>query len=249
VTSLWSVRLILANVVVFFISSTVPGFSEKFMLVPAWILTRPWTGVSYMFLHAGMWHLLFNMLALYFFGPRLEAEIGGRRFLILYFLSGLMGGALSFVFTPYTAIVGASGAIFGVLIGYAHYWPKDQILIWGILPVEARWFVIIMTALSLFGGFGGSMDDVAHFAHLGGFLGGWLYVKYLDRVRRSELIPKEQALPKPSASSMLRWSTIRRESLHEVNREEFDRIMAKLKATGPESLTSREREFLDRFSA
>jgi len=242
------VRLIIANVLLFLVSSTVPGFTEQFMLVPAWILTRPWTAVTYMFLHANMWHLFFNMLGLYFFGPRLEAEIGGRRFLILYFISGLMGGALSFVFTPYTAIIGASGAIFGVLLGYAHYWPKDQIMIWGILPVEARWFVIIMTGLSLFGGFGGVGGDIAHFAHLGGFVGGWAYLRWVDRVRREELIPREAALPKPSASAMLRWTSIRREGLHEVNREEFDRIMGKIRAGGPESLTQREREFLDRFS-
>lgn len=245
--SSWTIRLIAANVMMFLITLGVPGVMEMLMLVPAQALERPWTVVTYMFLHAGMWHLFFNMIGLFFFGPKLEAEIGGRHFLSLYFLSGLMGAALSFVFTPGTAIVGASGAIFGVLIGYAHYWPKDQIYIWGIVPVEARWFVIALTGLSLFGGFGGG-GNVAHFAHLGGFLGGWLYVRWLDRGHRERLIVRDIPLPSPSTVDMKRWSTIRRESLHEVNRDEYDRIAAKLKMGGSPSLTQREREFLDRFS-
>ncbi len=244
----WTLRLIAANVVVFVISIAVPGFTEQFMLVPISVFLRPWTVVTYMFLHAGIWHLFFNMLGLYFFGPRLELEIGGRHFLWLYFLSGMMGALLSFIFTPYTAIVGASGAIFGVLIGYAHFWPRDQILIWGILPIEARWFVLVMTGLSLFGGFGGGGGNIAHFAHLGGFAGGWLYVRWLDRRRRERLIPHEVPMPTPSSWDLRRWSTIQREKLHEVNREEFDRIMKKLHTQGPEQLTIGEREFLDRFS-
>ncbi len=244
----WSLRLIAANVVVFVISLAVPGFTEQFMLVPIYALLRPWTIITYMFLHAGMWHLFFNMLGLYFFGPRLELEIGGKHFLWLYFLSGIMGALLSFIFTPNTAIIGASGAIFGVLIGYAHYWPRDQILIWGILPIEARWFVLVMTGLSLFGGFGGTGGNIAHFAHLGGFAGGWLYVRWLDRGRRERMTPHEAHLPAPSSWDLRRWSTIERERLHEVNREEFDRIMKKLHAQGPEQLTMNEREFLDRFS-
>lgn len=246
--SSWTLRLIAVNVIVFLISEVVPGFVQTFMLVPVLAVERPWTVVTYMFLHAGLWHLLFNMLGLYFFGPRLEAEIGGKHFLWLYFLSGLMGAVLSFVFTPTTAIVGASGAIFGVLLGYAHYWPKDRIYIWGVLPIEARWFVIVMTALSLFGGFGGAGGNIAHFAHLGGFLGGWLYVRWLDRGKRERLIPHEAPPGSVTGADLKRWAGIQRESLHEVNREEYDRIMTKLRTAGPSSLTQREREFLERFS-
>lgn len=247
-TSSWTVRLILANVIVFMLDSAIPGLQEKFCLVPVYVFLRPWTVITYMFLHGGFAHILFNMLALFFFGPRLELEIGGRHFLSLYFISGIMGAALSFVFTPYTPIIGASGAIFGVLLGYAHFWPKDQILIWGILPIEARWFVIIMTALSLFSGFTGYEGDVAHFAHLGGFLGGWIYVRLLSRGQRARMIPHEITAPHPSIADLHRWSSIRRDTMHEINREEYDRIMMKIRTMGTESLTIREREFLDRFS-
>jgi membrane associated rhomboid family serine protease len=246
--NLWTIRLIAINVVFFLLQQAIPGFTEKLWLLPFAVLHRPWMVITYKFLHGGFMHLLFNMMGLYFFGPRLEETLGGTRFLILYFVSGIVAAVTSFVFMPMTPVVGASGAIFGVLLGYAHHWPKDQILIWGIVPIEARWFVIVMTALSLFGGFGGVGGDIAHFAHLGGFLGGWICVKYFDRTYRDRLIPKEPTAAKPSSVEFKRWLSIDRTSLHEVNREEYDRIMQKIRTSGPETLTQREREFLDRFS-
>jgi membrane associated rhomboid family serine protease len=245
----WVLRIIAANVVVFLIGLVVPQETlAPFMLVPIWVFSRPWTLVTYMFLHAGIWHLFFNMLALYFFGPRLEMEIGSRHFIWLYLVSGLMGAALSFVFTPYTYIVGASGAIFGVLYGFAHFWPREQIYIWGVLPVEARWLVIGMAALSLFGGFGGGAGNIAHFAHLGGFAGGFIYVRWLGRKSTARKFGMEVPSLSPSTADLKRWSGIPRERLHEVNRAELDRIMTKLGSAGPESLTPLERAFLDRFS-
>lgn len=150
----WVTRLLIANVLMYVISFAAPAIVNSLMLVPALILSRPWTLVTYMFLHGSLWHLLFNMLGLYFFGPRLELELGGRDFLLLYFVSGVVGALFSFL-TPYSATIGASGAVFGVLIGFARYWPRERIYIWMILPLEARWLVVIVTGLSLLGGFGG----------------------------------------------------------------------------------------------
>jgi len=151
----WVLRLIVANAAVFLLQLSLPGIERPLVLIPALLLTRPWTLISYMFLHGGFGHLFFNMLSLFFFGPRLEARLGSRNFLILYFVSGIAGALLSLVFTPHVAIIGASGAVFGVLLGFARYWPRDQILIWGVFPIEARWMVAGMTALALFGGFSG----------------------------------------------------------------------------------------------
>ncbi|MBP1653618.1 MAG: Peptidase rhomboid domain protein [Bacteroidetes bacterium] len=242
----WTMRLIAANVVMYFLTSASPGLLNLLMLVPAFVPAAPWTVVTYMFLHANLWHLLFNMLSLFFFGPRLEHELGGRDFLLLYFISGIAGALLSFL-TPYVAIVGASGAVFGVLLGFARYWPREQIMIWGIIPVEARWLVIIMTVLSLIGGFGGG-GDIAHFAHLGGFAGGLLFLLWRDRNTRAARF-KASVMPPPIRPADLeRWSRIDRARLHEVNREELDRIMAKLQTGGSAGLTPDERAFLDRFS-
>ncbi len=244
----WVIRIIAANVVMFLISMAAPQVVDAFMLVPIWVFARPWTLVTYMFLHANIWHLFFNMLALYFFGPRLEMEIGSRHFFWLYLVSGLMGAALSFLFTPYTSIVGASGAIFGVLYGFAHYWPREPIYIWGVLPIEARWLVIGMAVLSLMGGFGWGGSDIAHFAHLGGFAGGFVYIRWLGRRKRTPKLSVTMPSFSPSTADLKRWSRIPRERLHEVNRAELDRIMAKLHSSGPDSLTATERAFLDRFS-
>jgi len=166
------------------VAAAVPLVYQIFILYPPWVLYRPWTLVTYMFLHAGFMHLAFNMLGLYFFGPALERRIGSRDFILLYLMSGATGAVLSFMLIPFTgpvAIVGASGAVFGVLLGFARYWPDQPIYLMMVLPIPARALVIGLAALSLFSGFSGAASGVAHFAHLGGFLGGWGYLRLRDR--------------------------------------------------------------------
>jgi membrane associated rhomboid family serine protease len=249
----WVLRIIVANVVMFFLQQTAPIINQMFVLVPALGLVRPWSFVTYMFLHGGLSHIFFNMLSLFFFGPRLESRLGGRAFLGLYFASGIMGAVLSIPFTPYAPIIGASGAVYGVMLGYAMFWPRDQILIWGIVPVEARFLIIAMTALSLFGGFSPSSGGIAHFAHLGGFVGGYLFLLVMRRSSGAAKFRKQattitRKIETP-AGSLDRWRRIKRDGLHEVNRDELDRILDKISAGGIGSLTAGEREFLDRFSA
>ena len=244
----WVLRLIIANVIVFLLTTTSPGLVDRFILVPSLVLFKPWTIVTYMFLHASFGHIFFNMLALFFFGPRLEMVLGGTKFLLLYFISGISGGILSFFFTPNAAILGASGAVYGVMLGFAYYWPTEPIYIWGILPVQARWLVVVMTALSLYGGLGSEGGDIAHIAHLGGFAGGYIYLSVLRRISERNKIVAEVKMPAPSENDIHRWSTIPREKLHSVNREELDRILEKLKVQGIGTLTFQERAFLDRFS-
>ncbi len=248
----WVKRLLIANIVMFFITQVMPDLVRLLMFVPILIAYRPWTLLTYMFLHAGLMHLLFNMIGLYFFGPRLEHRLGGRQFLWLYFLSGITGALVSVPFTPRVAIVGASGAVFGVLMGFALYWPRERIYIWGILPVEARVLVAVMTVASLYFGWQGG-GNVAHFAHLGGFLGGFLYLKWWERRSpaaqfRAKAKPKPKSKAGNSAADIKRWQSIRREDMHPVNNEELDRILDKVSSDGVSGLTRDEREFLERFS-
>ena len=252
----WVRRLIIANAVMLFMTMSVPLLQLRLSFVPVLVLRQPWTVgtvVTYMFLHAGLGHLFFNMLALFFFGPRLEARLGSRRFIGLYLASGLMAAALSAIFTPYARIVGASGAVYGVLLGFARYWPRDAIYIWGVLPIEARWLVGIMTALSLWGGMSGAGSGIAHFAHLGGFLGGYVYLRILERRSagakfRAMAQPHAKASRNPGAD-LTRWQHIDREKIHPVNRDEVERLLAKIGTVGMSSLTPEERALLDRFSA
>ena len=245
----WVTRLIIANGILFILCQINPAIVEHFILIPAFIVSRPWTIVTYMFLHAGFGHIFFNMLSLFFFGPRLELVLGGRRFLILYFFSGIMGAGLSFFFTPHAAILGASGAVYGVMLGFAYYWPKELLYVWGMFPVQARWLVAAMTALSLFGGFGIGSAGIAHFAHLGGFVGGFLYLRWIDSSVRAAQSQRKVEVKTISEANIKKWSTIDREKLHSVNREEYDRIWGKINATGAGSLTPSEQEFMERFSA
>ncbi|MGH7702198.1 MAG: rhomboid family intramembrane serine protease [Gemmatimonadales bacterium] len=249
----WVRRLVIANAVMFVITISTPEAKALLALVPALVLTRPWTPITYMFLHAGFGHIFFNMLALFFFGSRVESRLGSRGFLQLYFISGLTGALLSVLLNPNAFVVGASGAVFGVQLAYARFWPRDTILIYGVIPVEARWLVVLMTGLSLFGGFGLVEPGIAHFAHLGGYLGGFLYLRWLERrspAGRFRAQATSVGVPSGGGgrAGLERWSRIRREALHEVNRGELDRILEKITAGGVASLTSGDREFLDRFS-
>ncbi len=256
----WVSRLIYANGAAFVLTYlAAPQLLRAFWLVPAAIHLRPWTAVTYMFLHGGFMHLLFNMIALFFFGPRLESRLGSRSFLWLYFASGIAGallslaGGLAALTNPNVPIVGASGAVFGVLLAYARFWPRDQIFIWGVFPIEARWLVAIMTGLSLFGGFAGRGGGIAHFAHLGGFLGGFLYLQWMEhrspaRQFKAKVNAPARRSPGGLSADIKRWEQIRREELHPVNRDELDRVMEKIKTTGVGSLTPDERAFLDRFA-
>ena len=249
----WVTRLLIANVAMFFLSQAVPVVGAALLLVPRAVLIRPWTPITYMFLHADFMHLAFNMLGLYFFGPRLELRLGGRKFLWLYFLSGITGAALSFIFTPSAAIIGASGGVFGVFLGFAMFWPRERVYIFGILPMEAWVLVTVMTVMALFGGFASPRGGIAHFAHLGGFLGAFLYLKYLERTSPARRFKKRAAsVPRQTGgnerANLERWSRIPREAMHEVNRAEVDRLLEKVRTQGASSLTQSERDALDRFS-
>ena len=246
----WVARIIFANVGVFLLTAFAPAIVLPMALVPAFIPYRPWTLLTYMFLHAGFGHLLFNMLGLYFFGPRVESRLGGRRFLGLYLTSGLVGALLSLA-TPYARIVGASGAVFGVMLGFARYWPREPIYLWGVFPVEARVLVVVTTVLALWGAFSRATGGIAHFAHLGGYVGGYVYLRWME-ARSPAARFRAQLAPKPKRTSdagMERWRRIDASALHPVNREELERVLAKVNAEGIPGLNPGEREFLERFSA
>jgi membrane associated rhomboid family serine protease len=243
----WVLRLIVANAGVYLLTAANPRLLGLLAFVPRFVLLEPWTIITYQFAHAGLGHLLFNMLGLYFFGSRLEDHLGPRHFLGLYFVSGVAGGLMSFV-NFNTPIVGASAAIFGVFYGFARYWPRERVYIWGILPVEARVLVVVMTVLALFGGLGFGGAGIANFAHLGGFVGGWLYLRWVGWSSPAARFQRRAAAPAVRAGDLERWRSVNREAMHPVNRAEFDRVMAKLEAEGPGSLTEEERAFLRRFA-
>ena len=247
----WVQRLLLANLAVFLFSQVSPSVTQYFALVPAAILFRPWTLVTYMFLHAGFFHIFFNMLMLFFFGPRLEERLGSRTFIRFYLVCGV-GGAVLSLLTPFAMVVGASGAIFGVVLGFARYWPREDIYIWGVLPIQARMLAIFMVSVSVIAGFTGAQDGIAHFAHLGGLVAGWLFLRTWESRRQRRVAHRPVSRPKTVGTQDIdaveRWTAIRRERLHEINLEELDNLLRKIDALGVKALTHEEREFLDRMA-
>ena len=248
----WVTRLLVLNVVIYFLTAPIrEAVFPRFGWIPAYGLFQPWTIITYQFLHANFLHILFNMIGLFFFGPRLESRIGSRHFLGLYLVSGIVGALLS-VIAPYALIVGASGAVFGVLLGFARYYPDERIFIYGIIPIRAKVLVIGLAVISIWAGIGGG-GNVAHFAHLGGFLGGWGYLKILERNSGAERfkrkMEKAQAPSRPSGQVLERWRSVDTERLHPLNREEYERIMEKVDRSGPASLTVHEKGFLERMSS
>ena len=147
-----------------------------------------WQLVTYMFLHATTWlgHLLLNMLMLWMFGTEIERVWGTRAFVRYYFICGVGAGVLTClfngIFLPDSNTYGASGAVFGVMLAYGFLFPNRQILFWFIFPMRAISFVLLCTGIELFSLLG-LQDGVAHFAHLGGMLSGYLYLKRVWRVR------------------------------------------------------------------
>ena len=230
----------------FFLQSTMPGIEEALIFFPPWVLRRPWTPLTYMFLHGSFMHLLFNMMGLFFFGPRVELRLGSGGFVMLYFISGLTGALLSAIFSSYSPIVGASAGVFGVMLAFAYYWPHEPIHIWGVIPVPARVLVIVTTALTLWSGFSGSGGRIAHFAHLGGYLGAYLYLRWVGR-KRGEFKKAHDAAPAFSHDKIGDFKRIDRSSLHQLNRDEVDRILDKINKSGIHSLTPSERQFLSNF--
>jgi membrane associated rhomboid family serine protease len=246
----WVQRLLIANIIVFFLQLTVPGATQFLEFDPNHVLTQPWTMITYMFAHSpnGFGHIFFNMLALYFFGPRVEQRLGSARFFSLYIISGISGALLSLVMSTGYPIVGASGALFGVMMAFARFWPRDLIYFWGIFPIQARWLVIIYTAYSLWSGLRGSPSGVADFAHLGGYVGGMLYLLYLERMAGARKFRRAATSPPPAKDAVLgNWRNVNRASIHAVNKDEVDRILDKISASGIGSLTPQERLFLSNF--
>ena len=184
--------LLITNVVTWLINMLVPAMTLKLGLSPKDVFTgfAIWQPFTYMFLHdtSGFGHILFNMLALWMFGTELERTWGTRFFTKFYLVTGVGAAATTLLLalvSPaiyYSLTVGASGAIYGLLMAWAMYFPHRTILFWGIFPIPARVFVFIMGAIAFLSSLGGPGSGVAHIAHLGGLVVGYLYLKSL-RVR------------------------------------------------------------------
>ncbi len=203
-----------------------------------------WQFFTYMFLHGGVMHIFFNMLFLWMFGCEVERTLGSKEFLKLYFICGVGAGILHLIFSFDATVMGASGAIYGVMVAFAVLFPERVItlLLFFFLPVQlkAKYLVMIFVGISLLS-LGGN-DGVAHFAHLGGAAIGFLYLK-LDW--RLDFLGNWLRQQRESQHAVKKLK--RNQAMHEI-RERVDEILDKINEVGYDQLSEEEKRILQEAS-
>lgn len=246
--------------------------SYYFALWPLGANFWPWQLLTYMFMHGGFLHLFFNMLALWMFGMELENTWGSRKFAVYYLLCGLGAGLSNLIIAPMVGqgapTVGASGAVFGVLIAFGMMFPDRPIYIYFLLPIKAKYFIAVYIGMELYYGVTGLTDGVAHFAHLGGAAVGFVYM-----LGDLGLIPVRtwwSDLRSQGAGTLAGGQGVRRRGssesdVHdatfydiksgkpydgdgELNQEVIDEILDKISKSGYQSLTEAEKRLLNEAS-
>ncbi|MCX8051766.1 MAG: rhomboid family intramembrane serine protease [Chlorobi bacterium] len=224
-----------------------------------------WQLVTYQFLHGGFWHLFFNMFALWMFGAELDYLWGSRRFLTYYLLCGIGGGIVNLLVSD-APTIGASGAIMGVLVAYGMTFPDRPVMMFPLfIPIPAKIFVIIYAALDLVSGLSATDSGVAHFAHLGGAVAGYLLLRFGDRIgifsaverlstsRQKRVVPPSEPIEANFVEIPREFSYGSKPMFHGasffykgeyITEETVDLILDKITQHGFDSLSPREKDIL-----
>lgn len=235
-------KLIIANVAVFILQQLFrPYFDQLFALQPRAVVENfyIWKIATYMFLHGGVLHLLFNMVVLFFLGTTLEVTWGANRFLKYYLACGVGAGILHMLISYNSAVIGASGATYGVMMAFAILYPNQIVLFMFVFPVKIKYLVAGFMVFDLLMGVRGS-DGIAHFAHLGGALTGLLFF-------RNELRQRFQF----ATNAKSKWkATVHERQDRNKDRDgaNIDSILDKISAKGYENLTTTEKRILENYS-
>jgi membrane associated rhomboid family serine protease len=236
--------LLLANAAIFLFG--ILGridFSGLFGLVPKLVWSRffVWQLFTYMFLHGGFWHIFMNMFILWMFGSELERDWGSREFFKFYVICGMGAGLFNVAFQPnsYIPIVGASGAIYGLLVAYAMMYPNRTVYIYFLFPVPVKYMVIGLAVIEFISSMAGSSSNIAHFAHLGGMLVGFIYLK--SDWRFASMKSKITAFFYKKKIEK-QWQDKEKE---EKLMEEVDQILDKINKVGYDKLTRQEKKILE----
>jgi rhomboid family protein len=257
----WVGRLIIANAVVLLLLMTLFTSREVFQALqfsPRNAFTRPWTFISYMFVHANLLHLLANMLMLFVFGTAVETRMGSRNFLMYYLFCGVGAAVFSLLLAgvmPVGAFVGASGAVLGIAVAFAMFWPDAELIVFPIpVPIKARTLVIGLVVLDVIASRLWPGDGIAHIAHVGGALFGYLFFRVQSLSRRSPAQPAravervvmvQSGSAEPDRRTPVTPMRPRRRVDSDPVAAEVDRVLDKISEKGISSLTAAERRFLD----
>ena len=260
----WVRGLIMANAVIYLLMVTVltgPWITDVGAFDPSSVVTRWWSFGSYMFLHGGFMHLVMNMLLLFIFGPAVEKRMGGTTFAAYYFICGV-GGALTHLLIHLAVhqlqpMYGASAAVLGVALAFAMFWPNEPIHIFPLpMPIKVKWIVGFLVVVDLLAARSGAQDGIAHFAHLGGFLFGYVFLRttankpnrFQPAVSRDNQTkgPVRRRFKEPVGA--VHHERNKQQSDESTDYDEIDRVLDKISETGLDSLTSDERRLLDEAS-
>ncbi|HEX5004774.1 MAG TPA: rhomboid family intramembrane serine protease [Gemmatimonadales bacterium] len=260
----WVWRLIIANaVVLLLLTALLPALARSLMFVPSvpYALRHPWTVATYMFVHAGLLHLAFNMLILYSLGTRVEERMGGRSFILFYLYCGLGGALFSLGLAALQpgAVAGASAAVLGVAVAYAMFWPDAELMVFPLpWPIRARTLVIALLVVDLVLGLLNPGDGVAHIAHLGGAAFGFLFFRlqrlagparsHPQRLAERAVMVQSGSREAEQADTPVPRPRRRPEPPADAVTIETDRLLDKISGQGIASLTPAERRFLDEVS-
>ncbi len=260
----WVGRLLIANAVVLLLLRTIftsPAVVDGLAFSPGHAFTRPWTFLSYMFVHAGLLHLLFNSLMLFVFGGPIEQRMGSRAFILYYLYCGVGAAVFSLalsVLMPVGPFIGASGAVLGLAVAFAMFWPDAELIVFPIpVPIRARTLVMILVGLDVFFSFVTPNDGVAHLAHVGGAAFGYLYFRFQGLSRRSphpppraveRVVMVQSGAAEPERRTPVTPARPRRRPDADPVAAEVDRVLDKISEKGMASLTAAERRFLDEVS-
>jgi membrane associated rhomboid family serine protease len=257
----WVARLIAANAVVLLLLWTLftsPQLFQALTFSPRTALTRPWTFASYMFVHAGLLHFLANMLMLYVFGTAVESRMGSRNFILYYLFCGVGAAVFSLLLAglmPVGPFVGASGAVLGVAVAFARFWPDAELIVFPIpFPIKARTLVIGLLVFDVVASRLWPNDGIAHLAHIGGALFGYLFFRVQSLSRRSpsqeartveRVVMVQSGSSEPDRRTPITPMRPRRRIDSDPVAAEVDRVLDKISEKGISSLTPAERRFLD----
>lgn len=264
--------LMISNVVVFVLAGLVSLFTYHGMPVAAYVQKllylfplgagfMPWQLVTYMFMHGGMLHLLLNMLILWFLGMELENLWGSKRFVIYYLVCGIGAGLTTLLigplFGPAAPTVGASGAIYGVLIAFGVLFPERPLFFLFLpIPIRAKYFVMIYIGIELYAGISGTTDGIAHFAHLGGAAVGYLLLLIDRGITRIPGVVGRSSDAKSSGPDIRVMNPTGRETISDatyydikdedaaINQKRIDEILDKISVSGYQNLTEEEKRIL-----
>ena len=258
----WVGRLIIANAVVLLLRMTLfttPEIVQALQFAPGTSFTHPWTFFSYMFVHAGLLHLLANMLMLYVFGTAVESRMGSRNFILYYLFCGVGAAVFSLLLAgmlPVAPFIGASGAVLGVAVAFAYFWPDAELMVFPFpFPIKARTLVIGLVVLDIVASRLWPNDGVAHLAHVGGALFGFIFFRaqwWLSRRAPSEpvrsverVVMVQSGSAEPDHHTPVTPMRPRRRAESDPVTAEVDRVLDKISERGISSLTPAERRFLD----